>query len=87
MRATTVGDSAKDIFHSMSAALKRFWMTYRNGGYEDEWAFARVSTDVIDINTKMPINGHVMRKATDGKWTYRQMTEEERDEFDVIRAW
>ncbi len=87
MRTTTVGDTAKDIFHSVSVALKRFWRLYRNGGYEDDWAFARVSAEVIDINTKMPITGLVMRKAVDGRWVYRQMTEEERGDFDADRAW
>ena len=87
MRTTAVGETAKDIFHSMSAALKRFWMIYRNGGYEGEWAYARVSHEVIDINTKMPITGQVMRKAIDGRWVYRQPTEEERGDFDAGRAW
>jgi len=87
MRTTTVGETAKDIFLSMSAALKRFWMLYRNGGYEDEWAFARISVEVIDINTKVPITGLVMRKVIDGNWAYRQMTEDERSEFDAGRHW
>lgn len=52
----------------MSVALKRFWILYRNGGYEDEWAFARVFNDVVDINTKISITGLVMRKTIDGKW-------------------
>lgn len=87
MRTTTVGETAKDIFHSTSAALKRLWMLYRNGGYEDDWAFARVSSEVIDINTKTPITGLVMRKAIDGRWVYREMTEEERGDFDAGRSW
>ncbi|MDR6671337.1 hypothetical protein [Rhizobium sp. 1399] len=87
MSTTTVGEAAKDIIHSMYSALMRFWMLYRNGGYEDEWAFARVSNEVVDINTKMSITGLVMRKAIDGKWAYRQMTEEERGVFDANRAW
>jgi hypothetical protein len=87
MRSTTVGETAKDIFHSISSALKRFWMLCQNGGYEDEWAFARVSLEVIDVNTKMPITGLVMRKAIDGRWVYRQMTEDERGDFDANRAW
>lgn len=87
MRTTTVGETAKDIINSMSAALKHFWMMYRNGGYEDDWAFARVSSDVIDINTKMSITGPVMRKVMDGRWVYRQMTEFEREEFDANRRW
>jgi len=87
MRTTTVGETAKDIFHFLSSALKRFWMMYRNGGYEDDWAFARVSSDVTDINTKMPITGPVMRKVMDGRWVYRQMTEFEREEFDANRRW
>jgi len=87
MRATTVGDTAKDFFRSVSAALKRFWMMYRNGGYEDDWAFARVSNDVVDINTKKPITGLVMRKVIDGNWAYRQMTESERSDYDEGRHW
>jgi hypothetical protein len=87
MRATDIGETAKDLFHSMSNALKHFWMMYLNGGHEDDWAFARISRDVIDINTKMPITGPVMRKAIDGRWVYREMTEFEREEFDNNRAW
>lgn len=87
MRSHTAGETAKDIVNSMSAALKRFWMMYRNGGYEDDWAFARVSSDVTDINTKLPITGPVMRKVIDGRWVYRQMTEFEREEFDANRRW
>ena len=66
MRTTTVGETAKDIFHFLSSALKRFWMMYRNGGYEDDWAFARVSGDVTDINTKMP--DHRPRHAEGHRW-------------------
>lgn len=87
MRTSTIGESARDIVNSVSAALKRFWMMYRNGGYEDEWAYSRISHEVIDINTKMPITGPVMRKAIDGRWIYRQQTEEERGDFDADRAW
>jgi hypothetical protein len=87
MSTTTVSEAAKDIARYMSVALKRFWILYRNGGYEDEWAFARVFNDVVDINTKISITGLVMRKSINGKWIHRQLTEEERGDFDANRSW
>ncbi|PDV89950.1 hypothetical protein CO652_00580 [Rhizobium sp. H4] len=87
MRDTTFGDTAKGIFLSFLAALKRALMIYLNGGKEDEWGYAVVTDPVTDINTKMPIAGHVMRKVIDGKFVHRQMTEEERDDFDAGRSW
>lgn len=87
MRDTIFGETAKDVFLSILAVLKRLTRIYLNGGSEYEWACVLVEQEVTDINTKIPITGHVMRKAIDGKWVYRQMTEEERDDFDAGRAW
>jgi hypothetical protein len=87
MRTNTIGKTAKDIFHSLSSGLKHMWMIYLSGGREGEWGYVHVSEDVIDINTKMAIRGHVMRKVMDGSWVYRQMTAEEREDFDASRRW
>lgn len=86
MRSSAVGKTAKDLFYSLWIALKHVLMVYLSGG-EGEWGYALVTKDVIDINTKMPISGHVMRKVISGKWVYRQMTEEEREDFDASRRW
>jgi hypothetical protein len=87
VRTNAIGETAKDLYRSFLATLKRAAMLYLNGGSEDTWAFAFVTKDVIDINTKMPVKGYVMRKVIDGKWVHRQMTEEERGDFDAGRAW
>lgn len=87
MRAGTVGKSAKDILSSLSAALKRMSMIYLTGGHDSEWGYVLVAKTVVDINTKMPISGHIMRKAIGDEWVYRQMTEEEREDFDASRSW
>ncbi|MBB4477712.1 hypothetical protein [Rhizobium etli] len=87
MRTSTFIDTTKDVFFSLIAALKRASMIYQNGGQEDEWGYAVAIQPVTDINTKMPITGHVMRKIIDGKFVHRQMTEEEREDFDCGRSW
>ncbi|TCS05359.1 hypothetical protein [Rhizobium sp. BK418] len=87
MRVSTVGKTAKDLFHLLSAGLKRMSMIYLTGGHEGEWGYVRVTGEVVDVNTKMPIRGHVMRKIIGGQWVYRQMTEEEREDFDASRRW
>ncbi|MDO3434380.1 hypothetical protein QWJ46_17005 [Rhizobium sp. CBN3] len=87
MHDATFGGTAKDIFFSLLATLKRISMIYVNGGKEDEWGYALVTEPVTDINTKMPITGHVMRKVVDGKFVHRQMTAEECEDFDASRSW
>jgi hypothetical protein len=87
MRSGTIGSSTRELLANAINMLKRFWKSYQNGGFEDDWGFAVVSEEVIDINTKMPISGNVMRKVVDGRWVYRQMTDEEREDFDASRRW
>ncbi|MBX4870702.1 hypothetical protein [Rhizobium bangladeshense] len=87
MHDATFGGTAKDIFFSLLARLKRISMSYANGGREDEWGYALVTEPVTDINTKMSITGHVMRKVVDGEFVHRQMTEDECEDFDAGRSW
>jgi hypothetical protein len=87
MRTSIFVETTREIFFSLIAALRRASMIYQNGGYEDEWGYAFTVGAVTDINTKMPITGHVMRKIIDGKFVHRQMTEEEREDFDCGRCW
>jgi hypothetical protein len=87
MRSTIVSENAKIVFYLLLAALKRLSMIYANGGQEGDWGYALVTAPVTDINTKMPISGHVMRKVIDGRWVYRQMTDEECEDFDASRRW
>ncbi|SCB56932.1 hypothetical protein GA0061105_101773 [Rhizobium aethiopicum] len=87
MHDATFGETAKDIFISLLARLKRIAMLCLNGGKEDEWGYALVTEPVTDINTKMPITGHVMQKVVDGTFVYRLMTEEECEDFDAGRSW
>ena len=52
-----------------------------------DWHQHEISRPRRDINGD-PISGLVMRRRlSDGSWEYREMTEDERIEWDDIRAW
>lgn len=87
MRAGLFSDASRYVFGSLWASLRRLVMLHLSGGSGDTWQPEFVTSDVIDINTRLPVRGHVMQKIVDGRWAYRVMTDEEYEDHIGRTAW
>ena len=88
MHAGTFTDTVRNTISALWSSLRRLVRLYLRGGTpDDEWSEHNTIGEVIDINTRQPIRGYVMRKVIDGKWVYRAMTDEEHADYVRRTAW